>query len=68
MRVCCPFPSSPAARPSKDPRFDSSIGGKAFSNDAYAKRYAFLYDEVLPQERAALKQQLKVGGRRLMCA
>jgi hypothetical protein len=24
------------------------------------KRYAFLYDEVLPAERAALKQRLKV--------
>jgi hypothetical protein len=47
-------------RPSKDPRFDQTIGGKLFSNEAYSRRYAFLYDEVLPQERAALKQQLKV--------
>jgi hypothetical protein len=53
---CC------SCRPSKDPRFDQTIGGKSFSNEAYSRRYAFLYDEVLPQERAALKQQLKVGG------
>ncbi|WIA41240.1 hypothetical protein OEZ86_004852 [Tetradesmus obliquus] len=46
-------------QPSKDPRFDQTIGGKSFSNEAYSRRYAFLYDEVLPQERAALKQQLK---------
>jgi hypothetical protein len=49
-----------SCRPSKDPRFDQTIGGKSFSNEAYSRRYAFLYDEVLPQERAALKQQLKV--------
>jgi hypothetical protein len=28
--------------------------------DRQRKRYAFLYDEVIPQERAALKQRLKV--------
>lgn len=45
----------------KDPRFDASIGGKPFHQDAFAKRYKFLFDDVLPQERSDLKKQMKVG-------
>ncbi len=46
-------------RPSKDPRFDATIGGKAFDRDAFAHRYSFLFDDVLPAERARLKAALK---------
>lgn len=48
-------------RPSKDPRFDATIGGKQFNKDAFAKRYSFLYEDVIPQDRAKLKEQLKVS-------
>ncbi|GBF95631.1 hypothetical protein Rsub_08613 [Raphidocelis subcapitata] len=45
-----------------DPRFDPGVSG-APSNpqdqERERKRYAFIYDEVLPQELAALKQRLK---------
>ncbi|KAI8470143.1 MAG: hypothetical protein J3K34DRAFT_393614 [Monoraphidium minutum] len=49
-----------------DPRFDASIGGSSNPKEAERerKRYAFLYDEVLPRERAALKQRLKREGKR----
>lgn len=43
----------------KDPRFDSTIGGKPFHQDEFARRYKFLYDDVLPQERADLKKQMR---------
>eukprot|EP00878_Enallax_costatus_P016274 GHUV01017071.1.p1 GENE.GHUV01017071.1~~GHUV01017071.1.p1 ORF type:complete len:227 (+),score=81.86 GHUV01017071.1:193-873(+) len=46
-------------QPSKDPRFDATIGGKQFDKDAFAKRYSFLYNDVIPQERARLKELLK---------
>lgn len=46
----------------KDPRFDSTIGGKPFHQDEFAKRYSFLYNDVLPGERADLKKQIKVWG------
>jgi hypothetical protein len=49
-------------RGGKDPRFDSTIGGKPFHQDEFAKRYKFLYDGVLPQEHADLKKQLRVRG------
>lgn len=51
-----------------DPRFDVLGGGAGAGASASApskelesqrKRYAFLYDEVIPAERAALKQRLK---------
>lgn len=48
-------------RPSKDPRFEATIGGKQFNKDAFAKRYSFLYNDVIPQERARLKELLKVA-------
>lgn len=56
-----PPASSPPCRGGKDPRFDSTIGGKPFNQDEFARRYKFLYDDVLPQERADLKKQLRVS-------
>lgn len=53
--------SFPTCRGGKDPRFDSTIGGKPFHQDEFARRYKFLYDDVLPQERADLKKQLRVS-------
>lgn len=44
----------------RDPRFDTNIGPGAFNKDKFRKQYAFLYDDVLPQEKATLKEQLKV--------
>eukprot|EP00879_Flechtneria_rotunda_P021803 GHRR01022991.1.p1 GENE.GHRR01022991.1~~GHRR01022991.1.p1 ORF type:complete len:285 (+),score=98.94 GHRR01022991.1:173-1027(+) len=43
----------------KDPRFEPTVGGKPFDKQVFAKRYSFLYNDVLPEERAKLKQQLK---------
>eukprot|EP00877_Chromochloris_zofingiensis_P009127 jgi/Chrzof1/4468/Cz14g14110.t1 len=43
----------------RDPRFDTNIGPGAFNKDKFRKQYAFLYDDVLPQEKATLKEQLK---------
>jgi len=47
---------------SRDPRFDEAVAGAGGSvtDSAFRKRYAFLYDEQLPQEKAQLKAQLKV--------
>eukprot|EP00879_Flechtneria_rotunda_P027420 GHRR01029371.1.p1 GENE.GHRR01029371.1~~GHRR01029371.1.p1 ORF type:complete len:157 (+),score=54.15 GHRR01029371.1:173-643(+) len=45
----------------KDPRFEPTVGGKPFDKQVFAKRYSFLYNDVLPEERAKLKQQLKVS-------
>lgn len=46
-----------------DPRFDPGIAGGPPKNpqelDRQRKRYAFLYDDVLPQEVSTLKQRLK---------
>lgn len=41
----------------KDPRFEELSG--RLDKDGFKKRYAFLYDQVLPQERRALKDRLK---------
>jgi hypothetical protein len=49
-----------------DPRFDPGVAGGPSNpqdQERQRKRYAFLYDEVVPQEVAALKQRLKVGAR-----
>lgn len=58
-----PTPPSVTSR-GVDPRFDAALGGGVPSNprelEAQRKRYSFLYDEVIPAERAALKQRLKV--------
>jgi ribosomal RNA-processing protein 36 len=51
----------------KDPRFEATIGGKAFSKDDFGRRYAFLFDDVLPAERSELKKQLKVRARLSVC-
>ncbi|KAF8062657.1 ribosomal RNA processing protein 36 [Scenedesmus sp. PABB004] len=48
-----------AKHPAKDPRFDATIGGAPFDRARFAARYGFLYDEVLPAERAAVKDALK---------
>lgn len=57
LLVCCCLCSN-----GRDPRFDEVLHpAKPGDKDAAAKRYSFLYDEVLPQEKAALKQRLKVG-------
>ena len=52
---------------SRDPRFDEAVAGAGGSvtDSAFRKRYAFLYDEQLPQEKAQLKAQLKVRPLRL---
>ena len=42
-----------------DPRFDD-LAGK-YRDEAFKKRYAFLYDEQLPQEKAEVKKQVKVS-------
>lgn len=46
-------------RRSRDPRFDDTIA--TFKDDAFKKRYAFLYDEQLPQEKEELKKSMKVS-------
>jgi ribosomal RNA-processing protein 36 len=45
-------------REARDPRFDALTGG-AFVEPAFKKRYAFLYDEKLPEERRELGAALK---------
>jgi hypothetical protein len=53
----------------RDPRFDQVLlPAKPGDKEAAAKRYSFLYDDVLPQEKATLKQRLKVGERGGSCA
>lgn len=42
-----------------DPRFDD-LAGK-FKEDTFKKRYSFLFDEQLPQEKLQLKKKLKVS-------
>ncbi|KAL4432830.1 hypothetical protein ABPG77_008156 [Micractinium sp. CCAP 211/92] len=42
----------------RDPRFESLSAGQ-YSEEQFKRRYAFLYDEKLPQERAELKAALK---------
>lgn len=44
-------------QPHKDPRFESLSGH--FDKDKFRKQYSFLYNEVMPAEKAALKKQLK---------
>jgi ribosomal RNA-processing protein 36 len=55
---------------SRDPRFDEAVAGAGGSvtDSAFRKRYAFLYDEQLPQEKAQLKALLKVRSLRLRLA
>lgn len=40
----------------RDPRFDSMAG--AYSETAFKKRYSFIFDEKLPEERRELKESL----------
>ena len=40
----------------RDPRFDSIAG--AYSEKAFKKRYSFIFDEKLPEERRELKESL----------
>lgn len=47
-----------ACRERKDPRFEDLSG--RYDPGRFRKQYAFLYDEALPQERAAVKAKLKV--------
>jgi len=59
--TCDPAPSAHSR--GVDPRFDVSISGGAPSPqdlERQRKRYAFIYDDVLPKERAVLKQRLQV--------
>ncbi|KAK9826047.1 hypothetical protein WJX74_007780 [Apatococcus lobatus] len=47
-------------RRSRDPRFDGQLQDALPSNDqATKRRYAFVYDQQLPQERQSIKQALK---------
>ncbi|KXZ45096.1 hypothetical protein GPECTOR_58g545 [Gonium pectorale] len=41
----------------RDPRFESTSGPPA--KDAFRRRYAFLYDEMLPGEKAELQAKIK---------
>ena len=61
-RVCI-MPTS-GCRRSRDPRFEGQRRD-AQPSDAQAtkRRYAFLYDQQLPQERQGIKAALKVGSR-----
>jgi hypothetical protein len=47
-------------RQGKDPRFEPLRSDS--ERNAAARRYAFLYDDVLAQERSQLKQAVKVRG------
>ena len=42
----------------RDPRFEALTGGK-FVESAFKKRYAFVYDEKLPEERQELQEAMK---------
>lgn len=44
-----------------DPRFDDLAG--RYREETFKKRYSFLYDEQLPEEKAQLKKQMKVSCR-----
>lgn len=50
--------SSSSKREIRDPRFETLTGGK-FSDAAFKKRYSFIYDEKLPEERKELKDSLR---------
>ncbi|KAL4458076.1 hypothetical protein ABPG75_012941 [Micractinium tetrahymenae] len=45
-------------REARDPRFESLSAGQ-YSEEQFKRRYAFLYDEKLPEERAELRAALK---------
>jgi len=42
----------------RDPRFDATVNTRPLDKLAAAKRYSFLYDEVLPQEKTKLRERL----------
>ena len=41
-----------------DPRFDD-LAGK-YKDEVFKRRYSFIYDEQLPQEKVSLKKGMKV--------
>ena len=45
----------------RDPRFDATVNTRPLDKLAAAKRYSFLYDEVLPQEKTKLRERLAVS-------
>ena len=53
-----PSPSHPHSK-SVDPRFDSS-GAPGGGKDTFRRRYAFLYDDMLPAEKAELQAKMLV--------
>lgn len=58
-KACPPRLLRPPCRSEvRDPRFESLSAGQ-YSEEQFKRRYAFLYDEKLPQERADLKAALK---------
>lgn len=48
-------------REGRDPRFAATARRSDADTEVAAKRYAFLYTDVLPKEKAALKAALKVS-------
>ena len=66
--TCTPTRASALRSEARDPRFESLSG--AYSEEGFKRRYAFLYDEKLPAEKAELKAALHkargapAGGRR----
>ncbi len=70
LPVCSPPPAPhPGQRPRpscprsqhRDPRFASGPGGGPASTDpSFRRRYAFVYDDVLPREREELVAKIKV--------
>lgn len=56
------LPQPPLPRPGRDPRFDSGRVASQAEKDVAARRYAFVYDDVLAKERTQLKARLKREG------
>ncbi|KAG2438331.1 hypothetical protein HYH02_011027 [Chlamydomonas schloesseri] len=44
---------------SVDPRFDATRGGPGAGKDTFRRRYAFLYDDMLPSEKSELLGKMK---------